>query len=104
MLTARFGVLWRPLRTAFCRWSLVLTVCAKLHNLLIDTNIPSMPLCEEDLAEVDSYCVRLNSDVAGVFWPGRRRWEETCQRRVDFTAQLKHAGIERPVLNKCRRM
>src|SRR3546814_7122344 len=100
MLTARFGGLWRPLRTAFSRWSLLLTACAKLHNMLVDCNIPFMPLCEEDLARCDSYSVTLHSDVSGAYWTGRRRWEESCQRRVELTAQHESAGLARPCNNK----
>ena len=35
-LTQKWGIFWRPLRCSFKRWSLVCTVCAKLHNYCID--------------------------------------------------------------------
>jgi hypothetical protein len=36
ILTQRWGIFWRPLRCSFNRWTLVITVCAKLHNFCID--------------------------------------------------------------------
>ena len=43
ILTQRWGVFWRPLRCSQDRWSDVAMVCAKLHNLCIDKNIPVAP-------------------------------------------------------------
>ena len=36
MLVNRFGVLWKPLRCRLDRAPLVIGVCMKLHNLIID--------------------------------------------------------------------
>src|SRR3546814_10845213 len=41
-MTQRWGVFWRPLRCAFRRWSLLAMVCAKLHNELVEANIPHL--------------------------------------------------------------
>ena len=40
ILTQRWGVLWRDIRCSYFRWTLLLTVLAKLHNYCIDGNIP----------------------------------------------------------------
>lgn len=100
MLTQRFGVLRRPLRVALKRWSLVLTVCAKLHNLLVDHNIPITSVNDSDVCDGDLFETLLSSDVNGNGWAGRRRWEEQSERRNLFTANLQNAGMRRPTTSK----
>jgi hypothetical protein len=39
VLVKRWGILWRNLQCSYERWTMVLTVCAKLHNLCIDATI-----------------------------------------------------------------
>ena len=96
MLTQRFGVLWRPLRVAFKRWSLVLTTCAKLHNLMVEYGVPIPKPSELDMSAEDTCEVFLNSDANGNNWPGRRRWDEQSVRRDQFTEVLNQSGIHRP--------
>jgi hypothetical protein len=40
VLVRRWGILWRPLECSFNKWSILLTVCAKLHNLCVDMRCP----------------------------------------------------------------
>ena len=40
ILVRRWGIFWRPLTVHFTRWRLVLRVCAKLHNLCVDRDVP----------------------------------------------------------------
>jgi hypothetical protein len=42
MLIQRFGIFWRPLRVGLAKWSKIVTVCAKLHNLLVSSRIPDV--------------------------------------------------------------
>src|SRR3546814_754096 len=97
MLTHRFGVLLRPLKVALKRWSLVLTVCAKLHNILVEHNIPLSRGNEVDIQDGDMFETLLASDVNGNGCVGRRRWEELSERRCNFTTALQHAGVRRKV-------
>jgi hypothetical protein len=43
MLTKRWGIFWRPLSCQFYRWSLVVTVAAKLHNYCIEEKADEIP-------------------------------------------------------------
>jgi hypothetical protein len=38
LLVARWGIFWRPLQCSFNKWTLVMNVCAKLHNVCIESN------------------------------------------------------------------
>jgi len=55
MMVKRWGVLQRPLNCAYERWSLVATVCAKLHNLCLDKNVPIIPRMRQDIQAGDDY-------------------------------------------------
>jgi hypothetical protein len=37
IMVRRWGIFWRPLTCAFKKWALVTTVCAKVHNVCIDS-------------------------------------------------------------------
>jgi len=93
VLTQRWGILWRPLRCRFRRWTTVLTVCAKLHNFCIDKNIPvAQHRFYEDVEADDFPEVLLNDD---------RMSDDTNQsyvanRRTSFTQELQLKGVRRP--------
>jgi len=96
LLVQRWGVLWRPLRSQFSRWTLVLTVCAKLHNYCLDRNIPlSRHRFEEDIEDADEPAVLLNQDdpeeqqqlVGG----------GAANKRTAFTRGLQDLGVRRPL-------
>jgi hypothetical protein len=42
LLVNRWGILWRPLRFSYDKWTLLLSVLAKLHNYCIENHIPLM--------------------------------------------------------------
>lgn len=94
LLVNRWGVLWRPLRFAFSRWTLVLTVCAKLHNYCLNNNIPiSAHRFYEDVEENDAAEVLLNQQIDNdrILTGGN-----VANRRKAFTQALQDKGIRRP--------
>ena len=48
ILVKRWGIFARPLLVNQSRWALVSTVCAKLHNICIDKNVPSVMRLDKD--------------------------------------------------------
>jgi hypothetical protein len=102
MLTQRWGIFWRPLRCAFDKWTLVCSVCAKLHNFCIDNNeggITDIPIrFHEDYEAGDVHRVDLNhfhdgaGDAVEPHAPVRPRGDK---RRI-FTRDLQSRGILRP--------
>ena len=63
ILTRRWGIFWRPLSMAMSRWSLVITVCAKLHNLCIEQGLVEIPLAVEDLQDADNILPIMNEST-----------------------------------------
>jgi hypothetical protein len=63
MLTMRFGIFWRKFRFAYERWSLVIIVCMKLHDLCLNRMV-TMPQhrFNEDIELDDRYIVYDNND------------------------------------------
>ena len=93
LLTSKWGIFWRPLQCAFKRWSLVVTVCAKLHNFCIDMNEDESinnPRWHEDVEEGDRHEVELNRAQN----PDPER--PTGDRRREFTGYFEEKGIRRP--------
>jgi hypothetical protein len=61
ILTARWGIFWRPLSCEFSKWSVVIRVCAKLHNLYIDFGeMDVQEPMEDDVQEGDDTQAYLN--------------------------------------------
>ena len=92
-LTQRWGIFWRPLRCDFKRWTLICSVCAKLHNFCIDmqeslSDIPERLL--DDYVEDDHHYVLDNAN-GGPERPGR----PIGDRRKIETELLKERGIRR---------
>lgn len=94
MLTKRFGIFWRPFQFAFDRWSTVVLVCMKLHNLCLDRNleIPSHRFME-DVQENDQWVVYDNYRDDDAALRGYPRGD----RRRDMTYKLEQLGITRPI-------
>lgn len=63
MLVRRWGVLQRKLACDFERWPLVAVVCAKLHNVCCDANIPVPDRWTEDIRPNDLPVVYLNDQA-----------------------------------------
>lgn len=93
LLVNRWGILWRPLRCAYARWTLVLTVCAKLHNFCLDANIPiSEHRFYDDNEEDDALEVLLNNEAVNTALTGGN----TATRRTQLTKVLQERGVRRP--------
>jgi hypothetical protein len=98
ILTRRWGIFWRPLSCDLARWSLIVQVCGKLHNLCIDFNLDNINIAvaEEDHEEGDSAEVFLNrytAEHAGE-WPTNA--DNSSQRRLNITKYFKEQGWSRP--------
>lgn len=103
LLTQRWGIFWRPLRCAFDKWTLVCTVCAKLHNFCIDNNegreTDIAPRHPDDYEVNDEYVVRMNENGVNNVNNGdgvERGARPTGDRRRLFTRDLADRGISRP--------
>jgi len=96
LLVQRWGILWRPLRCRFNRWTLVLTVCAKLHNYTIsrNTELPHNRFYE-DQSSIDEYEVILNSNDFEEY-DYQASHVNVANRRTNFTRELELKGIRRP--------
>ncbi len=55
ILLKRWGIFWRPLICCNTRWSLIANVCAKLHNLCIDRNVPEAPRYLHDVIYLNGF-------------------------------------------------
>ena len=92
MLVKRFGILWRKLECDFSRWPLVATVCAKLHNICMDSNVPQAPRLMRDVQRYDvNEVILADGDIDD---QGHARG---ARRRI-ITAQFQARGIRRPIL------
>ena len=95
ILVQRWGILWRDIRCSFDRWTLLLTVLAKLHNFCLDKNIPlNRNRFYEDEEVNDEPQVILNENQND--GEGARRTYAYSNRRAGFTRELELKGIRRP--------
>jgi len=94
MVTQRWGIFWRIFRFSFDRWSLVVLVCIKLHNLCLDSLV-EVPLHRfiEDMREGDEWVVNDNEQLNDAELRGRASGD----RRRDITLNIERLGIIRPV-------
>jgi DDE superfamily endonuclease len=95
ILVRRWGVLNRKLVVSFHRWNLVVTVCAKLHNVCVDRNIPEVPRHRRDVRPGDSPNVFFNVQPTDDLY----RYSATDhrgERRRRITERLAAQRIERP--------
>lgn len=98
LLTRRFGIFWRALACDFSRWHLIIRVCAKLHNVCIDSDDQgeNIATAAEDHAAGDNYDV-----VANVFNPENdgefpANSDQSSNKRMALTVMLKDQGYVRP--------
>ena len=81
------------------KWSLLSTVCAKLHNICVDKNIPTVPRYTKDCLADDRELVYVN--VTHTEDPTRptkvNNNSLNGDRRALMTEQLKSMGIQRPL-------
>lgn len=93
MLVARWGIYWRKFRFAYVKWSLVIAVTMKLHNLCVDRGLETpMKRFHEDYEEGDS-CIILDNSRND---DGDVRRVTSVDRRRDLTESLKNSGTGRP--------
>lgn len=94
MVTQRWGIFWRIFRFSFDRWSLVILVCIKLHNLCLDhlDGVPTQRYLE-DVREGDEWLVQDNDRENDAELRGRAAGD----RRRFITSEIERLGIIRPV-------
>ncbi len=99
MLVQRWGIFWRKFHFAFERWSTVILVCMKLHNLCVDRNVAVPPRrFFEDESVRDSFVVYDNNDaMEDPLLRARARGD----RRSNITEDLEREGRGRPVHATC---
>jgi len=101
ILTRRWGIFWRPLNCDPTKWTLIIQVCAKLHNVCLDFKqsddvIPTMP---EDFDANDTAEVMMNlynEENLGVL---EIPSHNSSDRRKKITAWLDSRGLRRPLVN-----
>ena len=92
MMVKRFGILWRKLECQYSRWPLVATVCAKLHNICLDNNVPQAPRLMRDFQPGDiNEVILADGDV-------HDQQAARGDRRRYITNQFNVRGIRRPNL------
>jgi hypothetical protein len=102
MLVKRWGVLQRKIQCDFERWSLVALVCAKLHNVCCDSNIPPPARWIDDVLPNDLPMVYLNdanTDIDREEVVRTRAPNGLINRREAITSFLQNTGMGRPVNN-----
>lgn len=94
MVTQRWGIFWRIFRFSFDRWSLVVLVCMKLHNICLYNTVEVSPQrFLEDVQDGDEWLVQDNEQANDAELRGRASGD----RRRDITATIERLGIIRPV-------
>ena len=97
ILVQRWGILWRPIVCSITRWTLIANVCAKLHNVCVDRNIPQIPRFVHDWVIGDSDAVYLNGfHEEDPNRTGIAHGLTTGSRRKTMTDQLYQMGVRRP--------
>ena len=92
ILTQRWGILWRDIRCAYSRWTLLLTALAKLHNYCIDEDIPlTQHRFYEDMQDGDAPDVLLNEEESD-----EATHSFVANKRTAFTKELELKGVRRP--------
>jgi hypothetical protein len=99
--TQRWGILWRPLNSAYHNWGLTCAVCAKLHNFCIDANAAEVPpRWEADVREGDRHATWGNEEEPLYPWvydDDAHDYGRGCRkRRGDIAKQLAEKGLVRP--------
>jgi hypothetical protein len=98
MLTKRCGIFNRPLTCAYDKWTLVARVCAKLHNLCMDRQVPEPQRWVPEHPD-DEWNVYLND----VNYPlDEETGGSICRRRKLMMDELQQKGVRRPDHARCR--
>jgi hypothetical protein len=95
MLVRRFGIFWRRFEFGMNKWGLVVSVCMKLHNLLVDAGEIIIPgPYEGDL--------KLGDDLKALFARNTPMGptKKDIFRRQALVRQLRQGGYDRPLINK----
>ena len=100
----RWGILWRDLVCAESCWSLVVTVCARLHNLCIDfgqiagtnPNAGRVDVMPEDFEEDDTATAIFNEYSVENGGEMPRNAHNSSIRRINITNWLRDQGYVRP--------
>ena len=105
ILIQRWGVFWRPIRVSFENIPLLIRVCCKLHNFLIERKGPAevIGIARGDVRSGD-IASPLFTDGTCDNGRGRRSDLEECDRRRHMTLRLKNLGIVRPKHSKFSRV
>jgi hypothetical protein len=83
ILTQRWGIFWRAFTFSFHRWSMVIMVCMRLHNLCIQQG--------------DEWRVYDNVNEDDIFLRGHAMGD----RRCIITNKLQQEGVVRPAHAQC---
>jgi len=107
LLTRRWGIFWRPLSCDMARWSTIISVCAKLHNVCIDFDVTKdqrnphdILTAPDDHEEGDDASVFMNKYNTERQDDLPVNGENCSKRRLDLTAYLKENGYIRPKHSK----
>ena len=99
-LIQRWGVFWRPIRVDFARIPLLIRVCCKLHNFLIErSGVNDVIFIARGDVKQGDIASALFTDEIGVN-RGRRSDLDDCNHRTAMTLRLKNVGILRPKHSK----
>jgi DDE superfamily endonuclease len=93
LLTRRWGIFWRPLQCGYGQWHLIARVCAKLHNICIDSGILDLI---GDSAEI--FMNEYQVENVGAF-PNNA--DNSSLKRLQITEYLKQQGYRRPPHARC---
>ena len=99
LLVQRFGVLRRPLRCKLARVVLVVSVCIKLHNILIDDRMHSTRPMEQDVTAKD-LIKPINQDKVSYMPRDLKKTKQKCVLRQKICEALKREGYVRPLRTK----
>ena len=92
ILIQRWGILWRDIRCAYSRWTLLITALAKLHNYCINENIPlTQHRFYEDMRDGDAPEILLNEEENN-----EATHTFVANKRTAFTRELEIKGVRRP--------
>ena len=100
MMVKRFGILQRRFMFHKRRWALVSVVCAKLHNICIDNNVPHLPRMYEDIGLDDNAepLFNVTDDEDNVLVRPRARPDDIRSR---LTKILEDKKLRRPQFANC---
>lgn len=100
MLVKRWGIFQRRIIVDYERWPLIALVCAKLHNICCDANIPAPTRWFEDVRPKDVPYIYLNNEDVDISERHVFRAPNGVDnRRLNITKWLESKGIGRPVNN-----